>query len=97
MLAPATLARATLLGTFNFEEQAAGRVWTAWDRLVDIDLDHFNRAFGSAHDRRSWFSLMKRSSAQEWKTFRDADVPLECLYSNRNMVPLKTKWIDMED
>ncbi len=34
---------------------------------------------------------------KEWKTFRDADVPLECLYSNRNMVPLKTKWIDMED
>ena len=71
LLAPATLARATLLGTFNSVEQAAGRVWTAWDRLIDIDLDHFNRAFGSAHDRRSWFSLMKRSSAQEWKTFRD--------------------------
>jgi len=48
------------------------------------DLTRINLANASAEEK-------------EWKTYRDADLPLECLYSDRNVVPLKTKWLDMED
>lgn len=34
---------------------------------------------------------------KEWRTFRDVDISFECLYSKRNVVPLKSKWLYMED
>ena len=53
---PAKLGRALLLGTLDFEKE--GRVPTAWDRLIEEDLQLFGYARGGDRSKAEWFKHM---------------------------------------
>ena len=67
---PAKLGRALLLGTLDFEKE--GRVPTAWDRLVEEDLQLLGHVRGGGRSKAEWFKFMWQADEAEWERTVDA-------------------------
>ena len=73
LLGPARLGRALLLGVLSFE--GATRTITAWDCLLDADLQLLNAHYGTTRTRDEWFSYMITLSTEQWAAYADAVLP----------------------
>ena len=67
---PAKLGRALLLGTLDFEKE--GRVPTAWDRLIEEDLQLLGLVRGGGRSKAEWFEFMWQVDEAEWERMVDA-------------------------